>query len=203
MAMLTFPGLDGLGTACTIRVGNCLGAGSGAGAQRAAKTTLLMCWTILVGLAAGMWLGRNVLAYAYTYVHLSRLPKLGLTLCVCVLWCRNDASVAAMAALTVPAYLVWCTSDTTAFMGGCTLRGAGKQSVGATISLTSTYLCGVPMAFYLGLFTELKVSGLWLGMFAGQSVACAMQRVYLHRMLDWQKAADEARERALREPPAR
>ena len=84
MAMLTFPGLDGLGTACTIRVGNCLGAGSGAGAQRAAKTTLLMCWTILVGLAAGMWLGRNVLAYAYTYVHLSRLPKLGLTLCVCV-----------------------------------------------------------------------------------------------------------------------
>ena len=118
-------------------------------------------------------------------------------------WCRNDAAVAAMAALTVPAYLVWCTSDTTAFMGGCTLRGAGKQSVGATISLTSTYLCGVPMAFYLGLFTELKVSGLWLGMFAGQSVACAMQRVYLHRMLDWQKAADEARERALREPPAR
>ena len=53
-------------------------------------------------------------------------------------WCRNDAAVAAMAALTVPAYLVWCTSDTTAFMGGCTLRGAGKQSVGATISLTSS-----------------------------------------------------------------
>ena len=82
MAMLTFPGLDGLGTACTIRVGNCLGAGSGAGAQRAAKTTLLMCWTILVGLAAGMWLGRNVLAYAYTYVSLCASDRVGAHSCV-------------------------------------------------------------------------------------------------------------------------
>ena len=115
----------------------------------------------------------------------------------------NDEGVAAMAALTVPVYVLWSTSDTTAFLGGCTLRGAGKQSVGAAISLLNTYFVGVPAAFYLALYTTLGVRGLWLGMFCGQNVACALQAAFLFCKMDWGREAKEARKRALASPESK
>lgn len=64
-------------------------------------------WLLLSMLLVGMWMGRDVLAYLYT----------------------ADESVAALAAVTVPSYILWALTDTSAFIGGCVLRGAGKQPV--------------------------------------------------------------------------
>ena len=174
MAMLTFPGLDGLGTAITIRVGNSLGAGHGVGSLRSARTGLVLVWLLLSFLLVGIWSGRDRLAYLYT----------------------ADESVAALTAMTVPYYMLWSLSDTTSFIGSCVLRGAGKQPVGAAISLASSYCAGVPAAFMLCLHTSLGIKGLWLGMGLGQGVALCLQGYYLLCRLDWQHAADEARRRA-------
>ena len=66
------------------------------------------------------------------------------------------------------------TSDTTAFIGSCVLRGAGKQPIGAAISMISAYCCGVPLAFILSQYTSLGIKGLWLGMGVGQFVAMSL-----------------------------
>ena len=175
MAMLTFPILDGIGTAETIRVGNRLGAGDGPGGWRVVRAAMLFVLSMLVLLVSGLWFGRHRLAYLYT----------------------DDSEVATLAASTVPTYVLWSIVDTCAFMGGSALRGAGKQQIGAAISLISAYCFGVPTAFLLGLVYGFGIRGLWLGMALGQGIACMCQFSYMACKMDWSREALKARARAL------
>ena len=101
-----------------------------------------------------------------------------------------------MAASTVSSYLIWCSCDTWAFLGGMVLKACGKQTIGAAVSLISAYCIGVPMAAALGLYWKVGIKGLWLGMFCGQAVAFGLQSAYLYCQMDWSKEASKARARA-------
>jgi len=47
------------------------------------------------------------------------------------------------------------------------LRGAGDVRVPFLLTTASYWLCGIPLALYLGFATELGVHGLWMGIVAG------------------------------------
>jgi MATE family multidrug resistance protein len=175
MAFLTFPVLDGIGTAESIRVGQRLGAGDGAGGWLAVKAAMAVVAIFLAIMVSALWNARGMLAYLYT----------------------ADDEVAEMASATVSTYAIWAISDTSAFMGGCALRGAGKQSIGAAISLVQAYCFGVPTAYFLGVYLGVGIQGLWLGMALGQGIACTCQFTYMGCKMQWEREAFAARQRAL------
>lgn len=54
------------------------------------------------------------------------------------------------------------------------LRGLQDAKVPAIISFISYWVIGFPICIYLGLFTELKASGIWIGLLSGLTVAAIL-----------------------------
>ena len=49
-------------------------------------------------------------------------------------------------------------------MAAGVLRGSGKQYIGAIVSFVSYYIIGLPLGVMLAFKTDLKFTGLWIGM---------------------------------------
>ncbi|XP_020593528.1 protein DETOXIFICATION 16-like [Phalaenopsis equestris] len=75
-----------------------------------------------------------------------------------------------------------------------TIRGSGKQMVGAFVCLGSYYLVGIPASILLGFVFHLGVKGLWIG----NICAILVQDLVLLTMTvftDWEKQVTKAMER--------
>uniref|UniRef100_A0A453FCA5 Protein DETOXIFICATION n=1 Tax=Aegilops tauschii subsp. strangulata TaxID=200361 RepID=A0A453FCA5_AEGTS len=77
-------------------------------------------------------------------------------------------------------------------------RGCGWQHVGAYVNLGSFYLLGIPMAMLLGFVLKMGAKGLWMGVVCG-SISQTTLLSAITFFTNWQKMADEARERSLSE----
>jgi MATE family multidrug resistance protein len=51
------------------------------------------------------------------------------------------------------------------------LRGLQDVKVPMYITFVAYWVIGFPISFYLGLYTELKATGIWIGLLAGLTVA--------------------------------
>ena len=54
------------------------------------------------------------------------------------------------------------------------LRGLQDVKVPMYITFVAYWLVGFPISFYLGLYTELKATGIWIGLLAGLTIAAIL-----------------------------
>lgn len=135
----------GISTAATTRVGNRIGAGDRAGAQRAA-------W---VALAMG---GGVMLLFAGLFVA-GRFEVPG--------WFTRDGAVIAAAAAVLPIAALFELFDGVQVVGGGILRGTGRTRPAALANLFGYYLLGLPLGWWLGAPERLGLAGIWWGLALG------------------------------------
>lgn len=143
----------GLGVATSARVGNMLGARDAKGAASAANTA---AWL-------SMFLGAVVLA-----VLMSVKDSYAALF-------NGDEEVARLTAKVMPYVALFQIADGLNGSCGGSLRGMGRQHVGAAVNLVAYYLVALPLGIYLA-FHGWSLQGLWIG----QCIA-----LYLVGFIEW------------------
>ena len=143
----------GIGVATSARVGNLLGARNARGAARAANTA---AWL-------SMLLGAIVLAIL-----------LGVKDFYAKIF-NDDERVIRLTAEVMPYVALFQISDGLNGSCGGSLRGMGRQHIGAAVNIVSYYLGALPLGIYLA-FHGWGLAGLWVG----QCIA-----LYLVGFLEW------------------
>lgn len=157
----------GLSSAVSTRVSNELGAGRPRAARLAVGVVLGMAiaGAVLVGLV--LILMRNVWGYAYS----------------------NETEVVRYVAAMIPILAVSNFMDSLQCVLSGTVRGCGRQKIGALINLGSYYLVGIPVSILLAFVVHLGGKGLWTG------IICALlvQVICLSGIMWWSNWEDEAK----------
>jgi MATE family multidrug resistance protein len=163
----------GLAVAVNIRVGNCLGANL----PKQAKASCSVALTLTLAIALTF--------VAFLYATRWSLPSLLL---------NDPESIArAASALAIWAPFELLDGQNTVLQG--VFRGAGKQTVGATINAVAYYVFGTPFSALLGFSWGLNVEGLWVGFGLGILVSASSLYYLLFERWTWQALADDARKR--------
>ena len=53
--------------------------------------------------------------------------------------------------------------DTTQAVAGAVVRACGKQGIGAFVTSTSYWACGIPLSYYCAFKMDFGIRGLWFG----------------------------------------
>lgn len=143
----------GVGVAASARVGNLLGARNAKGAARAANTAAWLSM-ILGGVVLAILFGtRNNFAKIF----------------------NDDPDVVQLTAHVLPFVALFQIADGLNGSCGGSLRGMGRQHVGAVVNIVSYYCCALPLGIYLA-FHGWGLQGLWVG----QCIA-----LYLVGFVEW------------------
>merc|ERR1719313_1475 len=79
------------------------------------------------------------------------------------------------------------------------MRGADLQNWAAVAVVVSFFLIGLPLGAYLGLMTELRLLGVWLGNFTGLTCASVAMAARIYT-ISWQALVDAASQKAQASP---
>jgi MATE family multidrug resistance protein len=142
MSSLFWPALWGISLAAAILAGNALGAGDAITPRRISHLVYIF------GMTAG------VLEAASTLIYRRYLGKIF----------TDDEAVISMAYSMVPIFFLYFISDTLKTVGMTFLRSGGRPTVTAWVLAAACLFLGYPTSIGLGLFTSLRLSGIWLGM---------------------------------------
>ena len=143
----------GVGVATSARVGNLLGAKNAKGAARSANTA---AWL-------SMLLGALVLVVLMASKdHFAKIFN-------------DDESVVRLTAEVLPYVALFQIADGLNGSCGGSLRGMGRQHIGAAVNIVSYYCGALPLGIYLA-FHGWGLKGLWVG----QCIA-----LYLVGLLEW------------------
>lgn len=71
------------------------------------------------------------------------------------------------------------------------LCAAGRPKLASRSQLSSCYLIGLPLSFYLAFQAEWKLLGIWTGCFVSFAVIAVLELWFVFR-LDWQRALSDA-----------
>jgi len=142
----------GISIASATRVGNLLGAGDRAGAQRAAWAAFALGAGIMA-LFAGLFL-----------VIPGPLARLF----------NTDPEVVALAVSVFPVAAAFQVFDGTQIVGAGILRGMGTTRPAAVFNLLGYYLLALPLAWALGFHTRLALRGVWIGLSVGLAVVALL-----------------------------
>ncbi|XP_063002869.1 multidrug and toxin extrusion protein 2-like [Elgaria multicarinata webbii] len=164
---------QGMSVACSVRVGNALGAGDAEQARKSCVTGLLCTGVFAVVFAGLLAAVKDVVAYVFT----------------------NDREIVALVARVMMIFSPFHLFDAIAATCGGVLRGAGKQKFGAMANAIGYYLVGLPIGISLMFRLKLGVIGLWTGLIVCISLQAVSFLVFVLRA-DWKKAAEEAQIRA-------
>ena len=143
----------GIGVAASARVGNQLGARSARGAARAANTAAwlsIFLGAIILAILMGT---KNVFAKIF----------------------NDDPDVVALTAKVLPFVALFQIADGLNGSCGGSLRGMGRQHVGAAVNIVSYYCGALPLGVWLA-FHGWGLTGLWIG----QCIA-----LYIVGILEW------------------
>lgn len=131
----------GVGVAASARVGNLLGARNAKGAARAANTA---AWF-------SMFLGVVVLAVLMgTRQHFAKIFN-------------DDPRVVKLTAEVLPYVALFQIADGLNGSCGGSLRGMGRQHIGAAVNLICYYCGALPLGIYLAKGAGWGLTGLWVG----------------------------------------
>ena len=143
----------GVGVAASARVGNLLGARDAKGAARAANTA---AWLSMI-------LGTVILLILMgSKDHFAKIFN-------------NDANVVKLTAEVLPFVALFQIADGLNCSCGGSLRGMGRQHIGAVVNIVSYYCGALPLGIWLA-FHGWGLKGLWVG----QCIA-----LYLVGILEW------------------
>lgn len=130
----------GIGVAASARVGNMLGSRNAKGAARSANTA---AWL-------SMFMGATVLAILMgTRNHFAKIFN-------------DDKRVVKLTAEVLPYVALFQIADGLNGSCGGSLRGMGRQHIGAAVNIVSYYCGALPLGIYLA-FHGWGLAGLWVG----------------------------------------
>jgi MATE family multidrug resistance protein len=159
LASLSFMLPMGVSLGAATHVGNLIGAGQIARAQRAAHVALGLGGLVMI-LSATAFVGlRRILPGLYT----------------------EDAMVIAVAASILPIGAAFQLFDGVQVVGGGILRGMGNTVPAAVINLVGYYALALPLAAWLAFEESLGVVGLWWGLAAGLAAVATALVVWVMR----------------------
>lgn len=143
----------GVGVAASARVGNLLGARDAKGAARAANTAAWLSMMLGVVVLAILMISKDHFAKIF----------------------NNDAAVVKLTAEVLPFVALFQIADGLNGSCGGSLRGMGRQHIGAAVNIISYYCGALPLGIWLA-FHGWGLMGLWVG----QCIA-----LYLVGILEW------------------
>ncbi len=135
----------GISIAAATRVGNLLGAGHPARAQRSAWIAIGFAGVIMCVSAFFFVVGRHVLGDIFT----------------------DDPTVLALAATLFPIAAAFQLFDGTQVVGGGVLRGMGTPRPSAVFNLIGYYGVALPLGYVLAFWADWGLVGIWTGLGAG------------------------------------
>ncbi|XP_052179342.1 protein DETOXIFICATION 16-like [Diospyros lotus] len=162
----------GLSNAVSTRVSNEVGAGHPQAARLAVRVVLGMAATEGIVVGTVMILIRNIWGYAYS----------------------NETEVVRYVAAMMPILAVSNFLDGLQCVLSGTVRGCGRQKIGAFINLGSYYLMGIPCAIMFAFVLQIKGKGLWLGIICGLIVQ-VLSLLTITIRTNWEQEAKKATER--------
>ncbi|MCO5724012.1 MATE family efflux transporter [Robiginitalea marina] len=161
LSSMTFMFGMGLGVAAMIRVGNQKGLGDYPNLRRVATSIFLMTLILELFFAAVFLFGRNLLPTIYLDVGDPANQA-------------DNLEVISIAAqlLLVAAFFQISDGIQVVVLGA--LRGLQDVRIPTLITFVAYWLIGFPVSYYLGLFTELESTGIWIGLLLGLTASSIM-----------------------------
>ncbi|CAG9982340.1 unnamed protein product [Clonostachys byssicola] len=161
----------GIGVASSVRVGGALGSRDAKGARRAAHTATILAVSLAVIICLTLIVTRNHFAKLFT----------------------SDMEVVKYVANVMPWIGLFQIADAVNGSCGGSLRGTGKQHIGAAANITSYYVIALPLGYWLA-FRGWELSGLWIAQCIGMGCVALFELMFVLRT-NWQKEIDLALER--------
>jgi multidrug resistance protein, MATE family len=152
LASLSFMVPMGFASGASALVGQLIGAGERERAQHAAHTSLLMLATYAVCAGGLFVIARESLPTLYS----------------------SDAAIVRAVASVLPIAGAFQLFDGLQVAASAILRAMGRAKLTAVTNLFGYFAFGIPLAFYLGLHTELGLAGIWIGYAAGLAVVAVL-----------------------------
>jgi MATE family multidrug resistance protein len=158
LASLTFMFAMGLSVASMIRVGNQKGLQDYKKLQLVARSIFLLAIILEI-----------VFALLFVALH-QYLPYLFLNMDDAALLTEN-AEVIKIAATLLIVAAVFQISDGIQVVVLGALRGLQDVKIPTIITFVAYWVIGFPISYYLGIHTDLKATGIWIGLLAGLTAA--------------------------------
>ncbi|MFP2995986.1 MATE family efflux transporter [Spongiivirga sp. MCCC 1A20706] len=158
LSSMTFMVAMGLSVASMIRVGNQKGLGNFKELRRIAFSIFLLTTLIMFVFAMTFLLFNEVLPTVY--VDLNDASNFA-----------DNTEVMAIASQLLLAAAVFQLSDGIQVVVLGALRGLQDVAIPTLITFIAYWLVGFPVMYYLGLHTEYKSTGIWIGLLAGLTTA--------------------------------
>ncbi|XP_012680586.2 multidrug and toxin extrusion protein 1 [Clupea harengus] len=163
----------GVSVAVVVRVGNALGEGNETRALITCKVALVLVGVQAVLQAIVIAPTKSFVAYIFT----------------------SDESIVEIVSMNLTVFIFLQFVDGLLCVSTGILVGSGKQKIAAVSNLICYYCIGLPVSIALMFKADLRVLGLWLGMF----ICIILQTCFFLTVifkLDWRKVAEEAQKRA-------
>lgn len=174
-ASLTYTLPFGISVGATTRVGNLLGQGRPLAARAASYVALVLGFFEALTLSSILLFARGAWSA----------------------WWSSNKVVSGLVYNVLPILLCFQFGDSLNAVSSGILRGCGKQSFGAAINLVGYYGIGIPVSMYLAFKHEMKLHGLWLGMFIGVVLVSLIQIIVVGK-LNWLKEVHRTKRVLLR-----
>lgn len=169
LTSLTFMFASGLSVTAMIRVGNQKGLENFFYLKTVARSIILLA----------VFLG---ISFAIVFVALHKvLPHLFLEMNNPEKLIENTQVIGIASKLLIVAALFQISDGIQAVVLG-SLRGLQDVKIPAIITFVSYWIIGFPICYYLGVHTELKAVGVWIGLLVGLTVACLLLYLRFSRL---------------------
>jgi len=161
LSSMTFMFGMGLGVAAMIRVGNQKGLGDFTELRRIGKSIFFLTVLLEIIFAALFLLGRHW--FPTLYLDIDDVANMA-----------DNTQVLILAAelLFVAAFFQISDGVQVVVLGA--LRGMQDVKIPTLITFIAYWVIGFPVSYYLGLHTDLKSSGIWLGLLTGLTASAIM-----------------------------
>lgn len=169
LSSMTFMFGMGLGVAAMIRVGNQKGLRNFTELRRIAQSIFVLTFILEVVFALFFLLGRHWLPTIYLDVNdpVNQVDNM-------------EVIMLASKLLLVAAFFQISDGLQVVILGA--LRGLQDVKVPTFITFIAYWLIGFPISYYLGLHTELKSMGIWIGLLSGLSTSAIMLYIRFNKM---------------------
>jgi MATE family multidrug resistance protein len=169
LSSMTFMFGMGLGVAAMIRVGNQKGLKNFTELRRIAQSIFVLTFMLQVIFALLFLLGRHWFPTIYLDVNdpANQMDNM-------------EVILLASQLLLVAAFFQISDGLQVVILGA--LRGLQDVKVPTFITFIAYWLIGFPISYYLGLHTELKSIGIWIGLLSGLSASAIMLYIRFNKM---------------------
>ncbi len=167
LSSMTFMVGMGLSVAAMVRVGNQKGLGNFTELRRIAFSIFALTFLLEIIFATGFLLGKNWLPTIYLDVD-DVANKVD----------NTEVIFLAAKLLLVAAFFQISDGIQVVVLGA--LRGLQDVKVPTFITFIAYWGIGFPISYYLGLYTEFKSVGIWLGLLAGLTASAIMLYIRFH-----------------------